>query len=274
MDELNQVQDTAVESDDFFSDDATEAEGLFDEPETQDKPVEDADTVQESNDTTNDEAAVTPFLTVTYNKAQRGLTQDEAIEYAQKGMNYDKLHGQYEALKQSEPLLNELNRLAELNGMSMEDYLHNLNDVQRTFEISQELEALKQKYPNSSEEALSELASLQVNERAKQAEHSRQESVDSRKQEIGRQLDVFSKRHPDVDPAKLDSGVYDLMRQGYTLLEAYESVNAERREAQEKARISEDKIKQKNEENKRKSLGNTSSSGKVEHDDFLSGFLG
>ena len=145
MDELNQVQDTAVESDDFFSDDVTEAEGLFDEPETQDKPVEDADTVQESNDTTNDEAAVTPFLTVTYNKAQRGLTQDEAIEYAQKGMNYDKLHGQYEALKQSEPLLNELNRLAELNGMSVEDYLHNLNDVQRNFEISQELEALRQK---------------------------------------------------------------------------------------------------------------------------------
>ena len=274
MDELNQVQDTAVESDEFFSDDTTEAEGLFDEPETQDKPVEDAETVQESEDVTNDEAAVTPFLTVTYNKEQKGLSQDEAIEYAQKGMNYDKLHGQYESLKQMEPLLNELNRLAELNGMSTEDYLRNLNDVQKTFEISQELEALKQKYPNSSEEALSELASLQVNERAKQKEQNKQESVDARKQEIGRQLDIFSQRHPDVDPAKLDSGVYELMKQGYTLLEAYESVNAERREAEEKARISEEKINKKNEENRRKSLGNTSSLGKVEHDDFLSGFLG
>ena len=32
-----------------------------------------------------------PFLTVKYNKQEKNLSRDEAREYAQKGMNYDKV---------------------------------------------------------------------------------------------------------------------------------------------------------------------------------------
>ncbi len=38
-------------------------------------------------------AADEPFLTVRYNKEQKPLSYEEAIAYAQKGMNYDKLQG-------------------------------------------------------------------------------------------------------------------------------------------------------------------------------------
>jgi hypothetical protein len=34
-----------------------------------------------------------PFMTVRYNKEEKPLSKEEAITYAQKGMNYDKLHG-------------------------------------------------------------------------------------------------------------------------------------------------------------------------------------
>jgi hypothetical protein len=283
MDELNQVQDTAAEEtldmpDDFFGDGegTAEAENVP-EQESQDKPVDEAETpVEETAEEVNEDTDV-PFLTITYNKQSKGLSQDEAVEYAQKGMNYDKLYGQYDALRKQEPVLEELGRLARMNSMSVEDYLHNLSDVQTQFEIGQELESLKQRYPESDEEVLRELATLQVNEKKETNERTmlahQQESIDSRKAEISRQMDVFAKRYPDIDPSKLDMSVYELMKDGFTLLEAYESVNAERRQREEKERASQEKISRQNEENKKRSMGNISNSGTVEKDDFLSAFM-
>ena len=283
----NQVQDTTAEvemPENFFGDDdvTSEAETESEATETEqgeDTPVE---TVQEEApeqevaEDPNDEAASTPFLTITYNKEKKGLTQEEAVTYAQKGMNYDKLHSQYESVKQKESLLNEISRLAELNGMSLEDYVVNLNEVQNEFAISQEVEALKQKYPSADEGILRELAETHIKERneskAKVAEDSKREQDEARKEEIGRQLDKFTQRYPDVDPQNLDSKVYSLMAEGYTLLEAYESVEAKKRQAAEQKRQAEEKIIRQNEENKKKSLGNLSNSGEVDKDEFLKSF--
>lgn len=52
------------------------------------------------NDTANEE----PFMTVRYNKEDKPLTKEEAIVYAQKGMNYDKLQ---ERLKETAAKLSE-----------------------------------------------------------------------------------------------------------------------------------------------------------------------
>ena len=270
----NQVQDTTAAEElpeNFFGDDdvTAEADSLFDAPETpqesEDTPVEapkEEEPEQEVEGEQNDEAASTPFLTITYNKEKKDLTQDEAITYAQKGMNYDKLHSQYESVKEKETLLNEISRLAELNGMSLEDYVVNLNEVQNEFAISQEVEALKQKYPSADEGILRELAETHIKERnesrAKIAEDSKREKDEARKEEIGRQLDKFTQRYPDVDPQNLDSQIYSLMSEGYTLLEAYESVEADKRQSAEAKRLAEEKIIRQNEENKKKSLGNLS----------------
>lgn len=43
-------------------------------------------------------AAGEPFVTVRYNKEERPLTKEEAIAYAQKGMNYDKLQGRFKEM--------------------------------------------------------------------------------------------------------------------------------------------------------------------------------
>ena len=285
----NQVQENTAAEDmpvNFFGDDditATEAaetnEVTESEEEEESTPAETSQEETPEQDVEgeqNDEAASTPFLTITYNKEKKDLTQDEAITYAQKGMNYDKLHSQYESVKEKETLLNEISRLAELNGMSLEDYVVNLNEVQNEFAISQEVEALKQKYPSADDGILRELAETHIKERnesrAKIAEDSAREKDEARKEEIGRQLDKFSQRYPDVDPQNLDSKIYSLMSQGYTLLEAYESVEADKRQTAEAKRQAEEKIIRQNEENKKKSLGNLSNSGDVEKDDFLKAF--
>jgi len=270
---------TAADSDSI----AEEEEGLFDDyTEEEDIPASSEDD-QDSEHTEEEESSEdtqkeqnAPFLTVKFNKESRNLSQQEAVEYAQKGLNYDKIYESYSAMKHYEPSFNELSRLAQINNMSIEDYVANLANVQREVEIEQEMEALKGKYPNSEENVLKELATLQVNERrtaaADKMKSAKQQDADSRKQEIGRQLDIFTTRYPDLNPQSLDSKVYDLMKDGYTLLEAYETVEAEKRSIAVKEKESQEKISRKNEENKKKSMGNTTNVGSIETDAFLDGW--
>jgi hypothetical protein len=72
-------------------------------------------------------------------------------------------------------------------------------------------------------------------------------------------------------PDALDPKVFEFVKQGYTLLEAYnkfQRMNAQKSNAEANA-----KVNQLNEENKKKSLGNITNAGKTEADDFMNGFL-
>ena len=67
---------------------------------------------QAAPQTTGEAAAgETPFLTVRYNKEERPLTREAAAEYAQKGLNYDKVTGR---LEQTTQKLSEYGELAAL----------------------------------------------------------------------------------------------------------------------------------------------------------------
>ncbi len=61
-----------------------------------------------------------PFLTVKYNKQEKNLSQDEAREYAQKGMNYDKIS---DRLKQTKQRLIEYEKTssAKANGINRQE---------------------------------------------------------------------------------------------------------------------------------------------------------
>ena len=185
-------------------------------------------------------------------------------------MNYDNLLGKFDQLN------SRLEKLAKANGLTVDSFLENIESVQDRLELDQELEQLKQQFPNTEESALEELANSRISKRKtenlRNAEAQEQKNQEAQRNEIGRQIDIFQKRYPDLEPQNLDPQVYDLMKDGYTLLEAYESVEADKRLAAEKARQSQEKISKKNESNKAKSLGNTSSIGSVEKDAFLSGF--
>lgn len=281
---LNQEQTTALsenpaEEEEGFFDDYTEDDAIpasSEDDQTLDSEDSEPDEGTQGSEETQENAQNTPFLTVKFNKESRGLSQEEAIEYAQKGLNYDKIYEGYTSLKEGEPLLAELRRLATINNMSPDDYLANLANVQNEIAIDQEVETLKAKYPNSDENALRELAEKTVNERHAAVSNNelkkQQQEADLRKQEIGRQLDIFHQRYPDVDPQKLDQKVYELMQNGYTLTEAYDANEADKRAAVEKEKISQEKISKKNEENKKKNMGNMTNVGSNEYDAFLDGY--
>lgn len=214
----------------------------------------------DTNQVETEDAAKQPetdFLKIKFNHEEFGLSKEQAIELAQKGKNYDALNEKYNRLA-NDPNLIELNRLANANGMSVNDYLKGLSDIQKKADLDNEINALKAQYPNADEALLTELAQSRLNT-AKQTQNDQKKQAEaSRKAEINRQLDVFTKRYPDKNPQALDSRVYSLMNENYTLLEAYEIVQAQERALKEQAQNSQSLKEKQHMENKTRSMGNTS----------------
>ena len=251
--------------------------GLFDdyEPET----TESTETVEESTpeetveETVSEETTEEPenvdnsFLRVKFNGEERTLTEEEARNLAQKGMNYDRFY---------EPI----ERLARLNNMTVGEYVNQLNDTQVQYEVSKEMDALREdpKYANIDDSVLEEIAQSRVNqnmgERDRNYQSQVQEQADAQQAQAQREIDKFMEEYPEFKnkgPEALDPKVFDFVKQGYTLLEAYNKFQRETsNKVQAEAKAKASKL---NEENKKKSLGNTSNAGEVEKDDFLSGFL-
>ena len=252
---LNQEQTTAVEDDgsDFFFDAPEETTEETSEP----AEVEDVETVEETSEPV--EPTEKPFsLKVRFNQEDRELTENEARELAQKGMNYDRIY---------EPL----ERLARLNNMQVGEFLNSLNDIQFEAEVSKEMDALSQKYPDTSEEVLRQLAEKTVNETINRKDTeftaSRQEQANAQSDEIHRQVEMFRQEYPNVDTEHIDKAVFDYVRQGYTLLEAYHKW--ERKEAERNRPVEEQKAKisRMNEANKVKSIGNTTNAEEASGED-------
>lgn len=238
--ELNQVTEENV-----FDDVTAEEENLFEDEEN---------TNESSEGEVKEEEVPKSFLKVKYNGEDQDLNEDDARMYAQKGMNYDKIY---------EPL----EKLARANNMQVGEYLNQLNATQHEFEVSKEVEKLREdpKYADLSDEILEEIANSHITEFANNQLKIQQENENSAlERELARQVDIFKREHPDLEPDDVDEEVFNLVRQGYTLLEAYNKWEAN------SAKL---KAEKQNQENKKRSLGNTTNAGKVESDDFLKGFL-
>lgn len=127
------------------------------------------------------EAQDDAFLTVRYNKEELPLTREAAAEYAQKGLNYDKISG----------------RLAEAT-----DKLEEYADLGA---LAKELAAQN---GVSEKEALAALKERMGDERDRQAE-------------VNAQLDAFLSRYPDADPLALPDAVLLAWKSGIPLEQAY-----------------------------------------------------
>ena len=236
-------------------------EGFEDTTPEDEEDVTEEEAVESETDQVEEEDALEQsepdFLKIKFNHEEVGITREEAIELAQKGKNYDALNEKYNRLA-NDPTLQELNRLAQLNGMSVNDYLKGLADVQNRTAFNNAFNELKAQYPNADDALLEELAQSRLNAISQAQTNQVKQAEASRKAEIGRQLDIFTKRYPNVNPQSLDQRVYRLMAENYTLLEAYETIMSQDRAASQKAQESQAKKQKQHMENKQKSMGNTS----------------
>ena len=239
MEELTTVQN----EDNIFAD---EAENLS----------EDAEETTETSEEQKEEETPASFLKVKYNGEDRDLNEDEARTYAQKGMNYDRIY-------------DPLERLARKNNMSVGDYINQLNDTQTAYEVSMEVDRLRDdpKYNGLPDDILEEIAQSHVTENINLSDQQQKGEADAQEKAVQREIDMFMAEYPEFKmkgPDALDHKVFEYTGQGYTLLEAYNKFLRENPSS---------KISNLNEENKKKSLGNTTNAGKADTDDFLKGFL-
>ncbi len=134
-------------------------------PQAEAMPANQPDTEMTAAPETGEAAEVSeaPFLTVRYNKEERPLTREAAAEYAQKGLNYDKINGRLAEAEQKLTGYGELEAMArayaQRRGISDAEALKALRgslegDAQAM--VDAQLGAFMKAYPNEDPRQLPE----------------------------------------------------------------------------------------------------------------------
>lgn len=194
--------------------------------------------------------------------------EDITPELLQKGLDYDRIHQQYDRVK---PVMSVVSLLAQQAGMTVEDYMRSVRTEAKMSGGLNEEEARRS-------------VELEDREAAVAAKEAQEKAVaDAREGEEARvQRDVaeFAKAFPEVyeasrkDPGAIPDSVWEAVRDGLSLTAAYAKYAVDQaglaaREAQAQARAAEQGHK-----NARRSTGSMTSagSGVKNTDAFAAGF--
>lgn len=265
-------------------------ESLFDDDtmdDSTDIPTEETTTVTENDEESEKHDEQVPEATneepelfeLKYNGEIKKVTKDEAVQLAQKGMNYDKKVNELDALKNSRQI-KVIERLANQANMTIDQYLDQVElgfENQNIKNISLEL---KKKYPDSSDELLNELAKSQyalimqenkkrADEEARQKEESQHDEQKEQDDKLNAMISEFMNLYPDVDLEKelQNADFIKLVDQGHSLISAFQTIENQRLKNELEA------LKM-NTKNKSKATGSISgNSTSKEKDYFLEGFL-
>jgi hypothetical protein len=218
-------------------------EELTAQPQANEPAVNTAPTETPAEETTQ------PKIKVKYNKEEKELTYEEAVTYAQKGMNYDHVYGELQDLRNDEAL-KIADDLAKQYGISRVDLLKKWKaDVEAT--AVQEYAEEKGMTPEAAREVLE---ARQIKE-ARKAEKKQQEEAEARQKIIDAQEEEFHKAFPDVKNNEVPEEVLADWANGIPLLKAYKAYLTSDYEARLKKMEEEKAVKQANEENAASSMG-------------------
>ena len=207
---------------------------------------------------------VADFMTVRYNKADKKLSRKEAVEYAQKGMNYDKIYGELQSYKEG-AIGRAIKAYADAAGMSVDRYAEMMIQQQEAAQEKQALAELQEKYPEAPEELLKDYAKLQL--KGNKADAMTAEEAKRQKE----WSDALAE-YPDISADSIPQDVHDAVANGVTPLDALRmhELNELRAKVQELTSAKETKAKQ--EDNRARSIGSASGvSGGEPEDEFLAG---
>lgn len=288
---MNENETEVVVDDDNYDVDLSEYENLTEDDGdgNQTEPTETEETSQEQGsaqgedeqaheDTAADEQPGTeePMFDLKYNKEIKKYTRQQVTELAQKGLNYDHVTEQRDRLQQevadltkfrdeNSAILDTLRAAAEASGKSVPEYL---TSIRTNLLVAQGISPETARERILREDAEQRLHSQQ---KAEEAEANRKRDAEQRqKDDIAR----FQKKYKDVDPKTIPQEVWEAVRGGELLTDAYGDY--QRRELERQLREANEKlaIRAKNESNRQKSLGSLQSTKQeTGKDPFLEGFL-
>ena len=288
---MNENETEVVVDDDNYDVDLSEYENLTEDDgdgnQTEPTETEETSKEQESTqgedeqaheDTAADEQPGTeePMFDLKYNKETKQYTRQQVTELAQKGLNYDHVTEQRDRLQQeiadltkfrdeNSAILDTLRAAAEASGKSVPEYL---TSIRTNLLVAQGISPETARERILREDAEQRLHSQQKAEEA--AASSRRDAEQRQKDDIAR----FQKKYKDVDPKTIPQEVWEAVRGGELLTDAYGDY--QRRELERQLREANEKlaIRAKNESNRQKSLGSLQSTKQeTGKDPFLEGFL-
>ena len=259
-----------------------DGEGNQTEPEqhedSQEQETTDGEEEQSTEEAAADEQAQAeePMFDLKYNKETKQYTRQQVTELAQKGLNYDHVTEQRDRLQQeiadltkfrdeNSAILDTLRAAAEASGKSVPEYL---TSIRTNLLVAQGISPETARERILREDAEQRLHSKQKAEEA--AASSKRDAEQRQKDDIAR----FQKKYKDVDPKTIPQEVWEAVRGGELLTDAYGDY--QRRELERQLKEANEKlaIRAKNESNRQKSLGSLQSTKQeTGKDPFLEGFL-
>ena len=267
----NTTTDYADEDSLFDDEDLTEYQGDSESEEETATPQQD-ETDDQRQETKEEMPENKPILAVKYDGVEKQLTEAEARELAQKGMNYDRIKQRYDELANSEELT-LLDQSAKEAGVSNRtEFVKTLAQYSQHNAVNQYVEQLKQQHPDTDESVLRELAETKLRQQQKEQEEQRlntqQQAEKQQKEAFAAQYNAFITEYPNVDPAKLPDEVIQSMAAGETMLSAYRGYELKQLRAEKAAA-------EANQKNKNKALGSVKDGnlGDEKPDPILEGFL-
>jgi hypothetical protein len=225
-----------------------------------------------------DTKAEPELFEIKYLKDTRKVTREEMTELAQKGLNHDRIVQQRDALQQNlneqaqwrsqnEGYLTQLEAMAKASGMDTPAFLEALRVnvlVQQGHSRGEAAEIVKR------ENAEAQLAKVNAERQKAQQEQSQQNQTKQRQEQ---DIQQFMKLHPGMDPKSIPASVWADVRNGDTLVNAYNRYETQQLQAENKRLQEALNAEKQNNKNKEKAIGSVKSSGTSKNqDDFLTGF--
>lgn len=243
---------------------------IFDEADTTDTETEDT---AEATEPVEEVAEVEPVaeqpnfadLEIKYNGVSSKLSDyepDVIVANFQKGMNYDKLKADFDAV-QSSPYMELVNEWAKENNMTPDEWAEAVR-VQTLAETKG--------YTLEDAKAMLDAQKIKKEQEAEQAriaaEEQRKADEEAAKQEADTKMYTkFLAKYPTIDVTTIPKEVWDAVNQGEDLTAAYAEYRLQQIEQQ-------NKIKEQNQTNKQKAMGSVQSENNANADPFLSGLFG
>ena len=262
--------------DDIDLSDLTDEGDVSEETEAAEEPVveENEGTEEtEADQPTETEVRNEDTFSLKYMGEEKSFTREEVVPLAQKGMDYDRVKGQLEearnSLKEYEQIKGDLAKrneqlywleeLAKEQNQTLDDLIEVTQAQVMSRKTGQNIEVCKGIVKN------------QRLERELKARESKLNATTDQNEKIKSDIDAFMKAYPELaaDPKNLPQEVWDAVKAGEPLLNAYRAYEIKELRAQlEKQKAEADKKLQK-EINKSRSTGSMSTKGKKTEDDFF-----
>lgn len=247
----------------------TQTEDVQQNEETGSETTETPAEAAENPETTEQTAETKPELfDLKFLGETKQYSREEMTALAQKGLNHDRILQQRDELQQfrtqNESVISDLGRIAQQFGMTPIDLLASMetNLLRQQGKTQAEAEAIIR--ANKSERQ------LQTYQTQEQRMRQQQEEAQQRQQ---RDIQEFVQKYPNMDYKTIPASVWQDVRKGDTLVNAYGRYEMQQLKAENQRLQQQIDAKAQNEKNKNNSLGSMQSGAATPKiDPFLEGF--